>query len=113
MKTKRILGGALLLFAASCSNDDVLQSSATNGESNSLKTEFAALFKSADKESLKNTILDANLQNSTLTRSTLSQGYVSLLDVVQNDDPILFQFTKEEQEYIKDNNLTYYDLFDY
>lgn len=113
MKKKQILGGALLLFAASCSNDDVLQSLVTNGGSNPLKTEFAALFKSADKESLKNTILDANPQNSTLTRSTLSQGYVSLLDVVQNDDSILSQFTKEEQEYIKDNNLTYYDLFGY
>ena len=41
MKTKLILGGALLLFAASCSNDDVLQSSATDGDTNPLKTEFA------------------------------------------------------------------------
>lgn len=81
-------------LAASCSNDDVLQSTATNGESESSRTEFAALFKSADKESLKSTILDVNLQNSIFPGSTLSQGYVSLLGAVQRDDPILSQFTK-------------------
>lgn len=51
-------------------------------------------FKSADKESLKSTILDVNLQNSIFPGSTLSQGYVSLLGAVQRDDPILSQFTK-------------------
>lgn len=113
MKTKLILGGTLLLLFASCSNDDVLQPSTTNGEPQPLKTEFAALFKSADKESLKNIILDTDLQKSVLTRSALSQEYVSLLDVVKNDDPILSEFTKEEQEYIKNNRLTYYDILEY
>jgi hypothetical protein len=57
MKTKLILGGTLFVLFASCSNDDVLQPSTINGDSESSKTEFAALFKSADKESLKNIYL--------------------------------------------------------
>lgn len=109
MKEKLILGGALLLLFSACSTDDIVPSSVTTEKSESL----AALFKSADKESLKNAILDADLQKSALTRSTPSQDYVSLMDIVQDNDPILLQFTKEEQEYIKENHLTYYDIFNY
>ncbi|WP_278994971.1 hypothetical protein [Prevotella melaninogenica] len=109
MKAKLFLGGVLLLLFASCSTDDVLPPSVTTEKSESPKTNLTALFKSSDKESLKNTILDAKQ----LTRSTPSQDYVSLLDIVQDNDPILLQFTKEEQEYIKKNHLTYYDIFNY
>ena len=109
MKAKLFLGGALLLLFASCSTDDVLPPSVTTETSESPKTNLTALFKSSDKESLKNTILDAKQ----LTRSTPSQDYVSLLDIVLDNDPILLQFTKEEQEYIKKNHLTYYDIFNY
>ncbi|MGF0099219.1 hypothetical protein ACQRD6_12970 [Prevotella sp. SGI.027] len=113
MKTKSILFVVALLLTTSCSNNDALLSSKTNGSPNTLKTEFTSLFKSPDKESLKNAILGTNIQNSAITRGLLSQNYVSLLDVVQIDDPILSQFTIEEQEYIRDNNITYYDLFNY
>jgi hypothetical protein len=113
MKAKLILGGILLLLFSSCSNDNVLPSSVPNEDSKSSKTEFAALFKSDDKESLKKIILDTDLQKAAFTRSGISKNYVSLLDVVQNDDPILSEFTKKEQKYIKENHLTYYDIFDY
>lgn len=113
MNTKTILGGALLLFLTSCSNDDVLQPTTTSEESNLSKSEYTALFKSVDKESLKDAILNPSSSNSVLSRGFSSQNYVSLLDVVQKDDPILSQFTKEEQDYIRNNKLTYYDLFDY
>ena len=109
MKAKLFLGGALLLLFASCSTDDVLPPSVTTEKSESPKTNLDALFNSSDKESLKNAILDAKQ----LTRSTPSKDYVSLLDMVLDNDPILLQFTKEEQEYIKKNHLTYYDIFNY
>ncbi|MES5134623.1 hypothetical protein ABVC71_02530 [Prevotella amnii] len=62
MKAKLILGGILLLLFSSCSNDNVLPSSVPNEDSKSSKTEFAALFKSDDKESLKKITLDTDLQ---------------------------------------------------
>lgn len=109
MKAKLILGGAFLLLFASCSTDYVLPPSVTTEKSESSKTNLDALFNSSDKESLKNAILDAKQP----TRSTPSKDYVSLLDMVLDNDPILLQFTKEEQEYIKKNHLTYYDIFNY
>lgn len=62
MKAKLILGGTLLLLFSSCSNDNVLLLSVLNDDVKSSKTEFAALFKSDDKGSLKKIILDTDLQ---------------------------------------------------
>lgn len=83
-----LLGGALLLLLASCSNDDIPQPTLVKGESEIINTEFVSLFKSTDKESLKNAILDEEQEETALTRSSLSQDYVSLLDVVQDNDPV-------------------------
>lgn len=113
MNTKLILGSALMLFAISCSNDDIGLSSNTNVDTYPTRFFFTNLYEFSDKETLKSIILDDNLQKSILTRSSFSKDFISLLDTVKANDPILSQFTNEEKKYIKDNNLTYYDLFNY
>lgn len=105
-------GRMLLLFAiflfVSCSEcDDALESSTDETLGVSSPSNYQNFLKVSDKESLKNLILSGN---STCTRSVEEQEYVSLMDVVRSDDPIFQQFSKEEQDYVKENELTYYDV---
>ena len=106
---KHSFGVGLLLSIVACSNQDEV-SQLSNLSKNSKAVEFSALFQAQNKENLKEIITNSNVIQ---TRSLNAQNYVSLMDVVRDDDPLLSTYTNEEKQYIKDNNLTYYDVLGY
>lgn len=58
--------------------------------------------------------IDGNFNVCAQTRSTLPTArFVSLLDKVQPDDPVLDSLSQEEKDYVLSNHLTYYEAFGY
>lgn len=108
MKRILIKGGLLLLVLASCTAGEYVEIQQTKESSST--SEFSSLFSVSDKELLKIAIVDGAHAT---TRSFGTQDYVSLLDPVRENDPLLNQFSLEEREYIKKERLSYYEVFEY
>ncbi|MEY8687357.1 hypothetical protein AB9N12_14905 [Bacteroides sp. AN502(2024)] len=97
------LGSLFLLFVSSCTDDSEL--------SNDLPTPLrstSSFLAFSNKEELKGIIENGQ----PLTRSVNAE-FISLMDVVNEDDSILSQFSIEERNYIKENALSYYDVLEY
>lgn len=109
MKLRFIIGFLLVIFASSCSNKDDWSAPKLESDLETSPVKYSAFFKASDKRALRSLILKDNA----ITRSPNKNEYISLLDVVKNGDPILSQFSQEEQAYIKENKLTYYDVLEY
>lgn len=95
------------LFLASCADDNAML---VSNEKVSSKVEEVSLLEFKDKDVLKNAIENAI----PVTRSVSGNpNFISLMDVVREDDPLYIALSAEEQQEVKENSLSYYEVLEY
>lgn len=100
-----------MLFIVACNDEYISETSVTDDSSIG-----NTMLKFSSKQDLQEMIVSKEGENAitrTVSEGSQSKSFVSLMDVIKDNDPILEQFTTEERAYIKDNALSYYDVFEY
>lgn len=111
-KTFLLLITTPLLGILSCS-DNEHSLNLEREETRRLPSLYSTSLATVDRSDLKELIEQEDPIFSSPTRNSTSNNYISLLDVVRKDDPILESFSAEERTYILDSALTYYDALGY
>ena len=106
MEKKTVFLLALSTIVGACNNYEVDLDTETQ---TTIKEDGILHF--SNKEMLFDAINDTT--SNSVTRSTINTNFRSLMDQVDINDPELSSLTLSEKAYIIDNNLNYYEAFDY
>lgn len=100
------------LCTVSCVNDDLDNVSKPNSEILSYQ-EKGKMLSLGNKMELRKLLNQDGVNLQSLKTRAFEEQFISMMDVVKDNDPLLDKYSIEEKDYIKENSLSYYELLDF